>query len=149
MIRILNKQRRVLLPTESIKEMVHKVLSSLGYEDFDIGILFTTNKNMQEYNRQYRNKDKATDILSFAYHQLKPGETIQITTEEDKNLGDLILAPSYIQQAVQELNIPFEERLKVLLVHGICHLLGYDHEKDEDWQLMQAKEDELIKAINR
>jgi rRNA maturation RNase YbeY len=148
MITIINRQRKFSIDLKEMKQTVGKILKILDYEDFDIGILLTNNKSIRVYNRDYRQKDKPTDILSFSYHQyLTPGKRIKVQHEEDKNLGDLILSIEYIEKAAQELNVTLEERLKVLLVHGICHLLGYDHETDADWRSMRAKEAFILKHI--
>jgi probable rRNA maturation factor len=148
MILIKNTQRKIYLDCAKIKKDVQIILNSLHYDDFDIGIWFTTNKTIRSYNREYRHKDKATDILSFSFHpNLKPGEHIQPQAEEDKNLGDLIVSVEYVQQAAQDFDQTLQDRLQVLLVHGICHLLGYDHETDEDYTIMHQKEIKLLKKL--
>lgn len=149
MITIHNKQRRISFDKQRMHGIVEKILELLNYEDFDIGVLITNNKNIREYNRTYRNKDKATDILSFSYHpELQPGKRIKVKTEEDKNLGDLVLSLEYIQKSAQELDVPFNDRLTTLLIHGILHLLGYDHETDAQWRSMRAKEAFIAKKLN-
>lgn len=148
MITIINRQRKYSIDVQQMEHTVEKILKLLDYERFDIGILLTNNKTIRTYNRDYRKKDKPTDILSFSYHQyLTPGKRIKVKEEEDKNLGDLILSIEYIDKAARELNVSLEERLKVLLVHGICHLLGYDHETDADWRSMRAKEAFILKRL--
>ncbi len=148
MITILNKQRKISLDSEQMHAIMQKILDILNYSDFDIGILLTNNKTIRDYNRSYRNKDKPTDILSFSYHpDLKPGKRIKVKTEEDKNLGDLILSLEYIKKEAEKLNVSLDERLKVLLVHGICHLLGYDHVTDAQWRSMRAKEAFILKKL--
>ena len=148
MITILNKQRKISLDSEQMHAIMQKILDILNYSDFDIGILLTNNKTIRDYNRSYRNKDKPTDILSFSYHpDLKPGKRIRVKTEEDKNLGDLILSLEYIKKEAEKLNVSLDERLKVLLVHGVCHLLGYDHVTDAQWRSMRAKEAVILKKL--
>lgn len=148
MITIHNKQRRIPFDKQRMHTVVQAILDALNYSDFDIGILITNNKNIRTYNRTYRNKDKATDILSFSYHtELQPGKRIKVATEEDKNLGDLILSLEYIQKSAQELDVPFDNRVTTLLIHGILHLLGYDHETDAQWRSMRAKEAFIAKKL--
>jgi rRNA maturation RNase YbeY len=149
MITLHNRQRKIKIDTNWMRSVVSKIMKNTGYPTFDIGILLTNNATIRRYNKQYRSKDKATDILSFRYHaDIKPHKPLVILDEDDKNLGDLILSLEYIQKAATEMNVSFEERLVVLLVHGICHLLGYDHETDADWRSMRAKEAFLLKKIN-
>lgn len=148
MIKIKNTQRSVKLDLKKIKQDAQIVLDALDYSDFDLGIWFTSNKTIRSYNKQYRNKDKATDVLSFPYHDtLKAGERIKVKSEDDKNLGDLILAPQYIIDDLLQWNDTFEHHMQRLLVHGVCHLLGYDHIKDEDYKVMKRKENTLLKKL--
>ncbi len=148
MITIKNGQRKIKVDTVKLKRDASILLDALNYADFDLGILLTSNKTMQKYNRDYRGKDKPTDILSFSYHpDLKAGDRIEPKTDEDKNLGDLIIAPEYVTQEAKKLGVTFEQRMERLLVHGICHLLGYDHELDADYKVMLKKEMALLKKI--
>jgi rRNA maturation RNase YbeY len=148
MILIKNSQRKIPISVTQLKKDTQTILDALGYADFDLGIWLTTNRTIHRYNRDYRHKDKATDILSFPFYpDLKAGERISVTTDEDKNLGDLIISLEYVQVDAQKLGVPFYERIQVLLVHGICHLLGYDHIKDEDYAVMHKKEQALLKKL--
>jgi len=150
MIHIKNTQRAIAIDRAQIEKDVTKILQLLKYPDFDIGIWFTTEKTIRTYNKTYRNKDKATDILSFpVYPDLKAGERIHACCDDDANLGDLILCPIYIFNDAPNWNHTFEERIRVLLVHGICHLLGYDHIKDEDYVIMNRKEKAILKKLNQ
>lgn len=148
MITIRNSQRTIPVNTKKLKHDAQKILDHLGYANFDLGIWVTTNATIQKYNRKYRNKDKPTDILSFPFYpQLKAGERIHPKTEDDKNLGDIIISAEFVKKAAKQLKVTFEQHMKVLLVHGICHLLGYDHIKDKDYKVMQKKEKELFKLL--
>lgn|SRR3990167_1555010 len=148
MILIKNRQRKIKVDEKQLELWGKACLDNLGYSNFDLGILLTTNPTIQKFNREYRKKDKPTDILSFPFHQLKPGQKINPQIESDKNLGDLIISLEYVKKDAPKWNHSFNERMKVLLVHGICHLLGYDHEEDEDFKLMQKQEKKLLKVLN-
>ena len=133
---------------ESYKQDIARILDHLGYSDFDISVIFVDLETMQDFNKQYRNMDKPTDILSFPFYpQLKAGKKIEVKSEEDKNLGDIILCPSYIKEDLSRWDQTYEQRMKVLIVHGICHLLGYDHIQDNDYEVMKKKEEELLTLI--
>lgn len=148
MITIKNTQRTIAINTNTLKNDAQKIIDLLSYTDFDLGIWLTTNKTIQRYNSDYRHKDKPTDILSFPFHPtLKPGQRIKPLSDEDKNLGDLIISLEYVQKDAPRWEQTFEQRMKVLLVHGICHLLGYDHITDEEYAVMHKKEKELLKKI--
>lgn len=150
MITIRNTQRKIKIDSTQLKHDAQTVLDAFGYSDFDLGILITTNKKIHEYNKQYRGYDKPTDVLSFPYHtELKAGEKIKVETEEDKNLGDLIIAPEYVLNDLPRWETTFEKHMQRLLVHGICHLLGYDHIEDEDYKIMHKKELGLLKKLQK
>lgn len=148
MITIRNTQRKISIDVEKLHQDAQVILNALRYHDYDLGIWLASDIRIRAYNRDYRNKDKVTDILSFPYHtELKAGERIVPRSPEDRNLGDLIIAPNYVHHDLARWNQSFEKRMQVLLVHGICHLLGYDHIKDEDYKVMKRKEVTLLKKL--
>ncbi len=150
MITIRNTQRTIHVSEPKLKKIAQGMLKALGYPDFDLGILLTTNKTIRRYNKTFRNKDKPTDILSFPYHaELKAGEKIVVRDAEDRNLGDLIISLEYVQKdAAVRHNRYFDEHMTVLLAHGLAHLLNYDHINDDDFAVMQKVERKLLKAAN-
>ncbi len=150
MITIKNTQRTVKINLQDINDCVQKVLYRIGYPDFDIGIWFTNNRTIKSYNERYRRKNKPTDILSFAYHpNSNPDKKIVTQTLEDKNLGDIIVSAEYVKKSAAELKIPFQEHLNTVLIHGVCHLLGYTHDTEKNHARMQAKEKELAKIVSK
>ncbi|ORX68022.1 zincin [Linderina pennispora] len=96
-----------------------------GYRDWDIGVHFVDNARIQELNRTYRGKDRATDILSAEVDLPRTGK------EDDMNLGDMFLAMPYILKDCRQHNDALGERLPILFTHGICHLLGCLSASDE------------------
>lgn len=152
MIYIKNTQRKYKLDLQKIESVLQLILKLLKYEDFDISLWFTNNATIKIYNRDYRGKDKATDVLSFPYQDVEPGERVKKGSPEDQNLGDLIISVEYVDNQFQKktathLEANLEKHLIKLIVHGICHLLGYDHIKDEDWIRMRAKEGWILKKL--
>lgn len=148
MILIKNNQKKIKINSVKIKKDIEKILKFLGYKDFDVGVWFTTNQTIKKYNKKYRKKDKATDILSFPYHtDLKPGQKIKSKSEEDKNLGDFIISLEFAQNGAKEVGRPLEKHLQVLIAHGISHLLGYDHKTDSQFDIMQRFEKKLLSQI--
>ena len=148
MVTIKTTQRKIKINVEKLKKDAQTILGLLNYHDFELNIFLTTNKTIRAYNKKYRKKDKATDILSFAYYpDLQPGQRIVPEIENDKHLGDLIISLEYVQAAIKKLKTTLNKRLEVLLVHGICHLLGYDHVTDEEYTVMQAQEKKLLKHL--
>lgn len=147
MILIQNEQT-FPIDLKKLKKNTQTILQALDYKGYDISIMLVTPEVMHDYNKNYREKDRATDILSFPYHdELPAGERIMPETREDKNLGDIILCPQYIHDDLERWDMNFEDRIDVLLVHGICHLLGYDHIEDEDYEIMKTEESFLLEKI--
>lgn len=147
MIIINNEQDTHTIDTSDLEKKAQLILDDLGYGDYDLGILLTDNPTIHRYNKEYRDKDKPTDILSFPYHELEAGERIEVEDEEDKNLGDIIISPVYVESMLPDLDTTLDKRLDVLLVHGICHLLGYDHIEDADYEVMKKEEARLLNLI--
>jgi rRNA maturation RNase YbeY len=147
-IKIVNRQKKIALDTKNIQNILQAMISSLGYDDFDIAIVFTTNATVRKYNRDFRDKDKPTDVLSFPFHpDLEAGKRIKIKHPDDKNLGDIIISLEYLQKDCSRWNRTFFEHLIAILAHGVAHLLNYDHQTDEEFEVMQKIEKKLLKAI--
>jgi rRNA maturation RNase YbeY len=146
MITIKNSQKKIKIDVHEIHVIVQKMLQIAGYIDFDVGIWFTTNKTIKKYNFEFLKKNEPTDILSFPYHaKLKPGEKIDVKSDDDKNIGDIIISLECAERDAERENRSLEMHIKILLAHGIAHLLGYDHKTDKEYEVMQAKERELLK----
>jgi len=130
--------KKIKVNTKQLELTIQKILDAAGCSDFDIGVWLTTNKTIRAYNKKYRKKDKPTDILSFPYHtNLKPGQKIVVKEQDDKNLGDIIISLEYATK----------DDLPVLLVHGVAHLLGYDHQTEKEYKVMQKKEQQFLAVL--
>ncbi len=150
MVLIKNTQRSYSVKIAQIKKQANRIIEFLGYKGFDLGIWLTTNKTIRTYNKQYRNKDKPTDILSFPAHPtLKAGERIVSQNKDEKALGDLIISVEYVIKDAPQWNQTFESRMTTLLVHGICHVLGYDHEFDHDYDIMNKEETRILEFLKK
>ncbi len=150
MVNIKNNELKTKFNAEEFKKDAHRILNLMDYSDFDLGILFTDNKTMQRFNNDYRGKDKPTNILSFPYHtKINAGERIEPKTREDKNLGDIIIALPYVKEEAEKEKKSINHRLCELLCHGICHLLGYDHDTEETDKVMKDKERWLLEHCGK
>lgn len=97
---------------------------------------------MTELNRRYRGKEGPTDVLSFGCD-----DPCAVTgPDEPVTLGDVVISPEVAEEQAASLGHTVEQELNLLLVHGVLHLLGYDHESDEDAEVMQARERALLDA---
>lgn len=100
-----------------------------------VNLLFCSKEEIQSLNRQYRGKDKPTDILSFGYE------------DPEEPLGDLALCLEVAQEQAQGFGLSLEEELLRLFAHGLVHLLGMDHQSPEEEAAMLAEEQKLLARL--
>jgi len=111
---------------------------------FELSILLSDNDQVQDLNREYRGKDKPTNVLSFpALECDEPGHLI--LEPGPLHLGDIILAYGVVAQEASDQKIAFEDHLSHLIVHGVLHLLGFDHIENEEAEEMEALEIAILK----
>ena len=111
------------------------VLAVLPDDDVAIGLLFTSDARIAEMNGQWRGKPKPTNVLSFLVSAATP-----VPAGEPRPLGDIALAYGVISREAQEQKKPLSHHITHLIVHGVLHLLGYDHENDDEAGAMEARE---------
>jgi probable rRNA maturation factor len=122
-----------------MEKAAKKLLSALGSEQAELSILITDDEEIQQLNRQFRGKDKPTDVLSFP---LQTGEGAEFA---GKALGDVVISIDTAERQAREFEVRLQEELLRLLIHGVLHLSGYEHEDvpEETAEAMRQKEDEL------
>ena len=113
--------------------LLNKLLSS--YTKKDIELIVTTNEEIQEINKTYRGIDKPTDVLSFPLHGKKKDP-----------LGSLVISIDKVKEVASELGHSEQDEFTLLFIHGMLHLLGYDHEVDNGE--MREEEEKIIKKWN-
>jgi probable rRNA maturation factor len=117
----------------------------------EMGLVITGQKQIQELNRDYRGLDYPTDVLSFSMSEQKVGEVRAFIGPPDGllHLGEVII--SYPQAVIQakERGHTIKKELAILIVHGVLHLLGYDHEKPEMEPAMTAREQSILSSLAR
>jgi probable rRNA maturation factor len=107
-------------------------------------IKFSNAKEVKELNKTYRNKDKPTNVLSFSNLETD----MPIVKDLPINLGDIILSFETVKEEALEQNKSFLDHTTHLIVHGILHLLGYDHEIEEEAREMEQLETDILRALN-
>ncbi|MCX7739028.1 MAG: rRNA maturation RNase YbeY [Hydrogenothermaceae bacterium] len=107
-----------------LKRIIQEILQELALSNVEISITITDNKRIRDINREWRGKDKPTDVLSFPME-----ETIGYRY---RLLGDVIISAPFAKEQAQSTEYAYKEEVLRLLIHGILHLLGYDHEKSEE-----------------
>jgi len=131
------------------QKIAEKVLTAQGAgDDVELGLVITTQEKVRELNRTYRGKDKPTDVLAF--YLTSDGGKADFPTPPDgaRHLGEVVISfPQVVIQA-NEQGHPVKRELAILTIHGILHLLGYDHEKPEARRRMRSREASLLKSVN-
>jgi probable rRNA maturation factor len=122
-IQIRNKQRRHKINSASVASFCTAVIKSFDLSSPALSIAFVSSREMRLINRRYLEHDYATDVLSFSYE--RP------VVEGLPFLGEIIIAPEVAALHAIQYGVDAEKELRKLLVHGILHLLGYDHETDK------------------
>ncbi|XP_021030865.1 endoribonuclease YbeY isoform X1 [Mus caroli] len=146
---IKNLQRVVPIRRVPLRRKMDLVRSILGVKKFDLGIICVDNKTIQNINRIYRNKNVPTDVLSFPFYEnLKAGEFPQPHSPDDYNLGDIFLGVEYILQHCRERE-DYCDVLMVTATHGLCHLLGFTHSSEAEWQKMYNQEKLVLEELSR
>jgi probable rRNA maturation factor len=136
--------------TSALKKVVKQILETVNIDGIvELSVVFTDNDTIQNLNRQYRNIDSPTDVLAF---QMYPGDRADETDfimppDSIRHLGEVII--SYPQAAIQakEYRHSTRHEIKILLIHGILHLLGYDHEIPDEEAAMRMKEEEILRKL--
>src|SRR5690606_10406534 len=117
-------------------------------ENTEVSITFVDNNEIQEINRDYRNLDKPTDVISFALEETTEGEVEIVGDDIPVILGDIIISVEKAKEQEEEYNHSFERELGFLAVHGLLHLLGYDHMTEQDEKEMFQKQEEILGEFN-
>jgi probable rRNA maturation factor len=111
------------------------VSAAVPDNDVSIGLLFTSDARIAEINAEWRGKAKATNVLSFPVSGATP-----VPAGEPRPLGDIALAYGVVSREALEQKKPLSHHITHLIVHGVLHLLGYDHENDDEAGAMEARE---------
>ena len=109
-----------------------------------LSLSVVSDETMREHNRQWREVDAVTDVISL---ECERPDDPDLAQDEPCELGDLILAPAYIADQAGRYATTVADEFRLLLIHGLLHLLGYDHLEDDEAEVMEAREDELLALV--
>jgi probable rRNA maturation factor len=124
MIEIVNRQRKVLLDCERWRAFAAKTLKVVPADGAGVTVAFVSDRVMRELNRRWRGKRGTTDVLSF------PAGQDEFEKVEGVSLGDVVISVEQAARQAVENGLGLEEELAQLILHGLLHLCGYDHERD-------------------
>jgi probable rRNA maturation factor len=123
---------------KTVKKITEDLLTSLKLQDRDLSILFVDNKKIRDLNKQFFDRDYPTNVISFSYMDGLPSEV----------MGDIVISLEKASEEGEFLSIPFHERLFALIVHGIVHILGFDHVNDKkEARRMRYREKKLLAFV--
>lgn len=126
-VEAVNRQRLHAINRAAVARLGRAVLDRIGLEQSTATVTFIRDAAMRRLNRDYRNKDAPTDVLAFAYHEDESGHTRE---QPPDHLGDVVISVETAERYAGELGLTFEREVEWLVIHGLLHLAGYDHETD-------------------
>ncbi len=133
------------LTDDEIRRTVAFVLAEEGVSrPCLVSVSLVGDGRIHELNREWRGVDRATDVISL---ECERPDDLDLADGEPCELGDIALAPAYIERQAAGFGTSPAAEFTLLLVHGTLHLLGYDHIEDADAEVMEAREDELVSAL--
>jgi probable rRNA maturation factor len=118
MVEVVNRQRKAKIPKRDWSLLANRILDQVGRKESTATIAFVSDDRIRQLNRRYRGFDRATDVLSFP------------TGEEDVALGDIAISVERARAQARQNGLTLEQELAQLILHGLLHLCGYDHETD-------------------
>ena len=123
---------------QRVRKVTEDLLIYLNLENRDLSILFSDNEQIRKINRTYFNRDRPTNVISFSYMDGSPCEV----------LGDLVISLERAREESEISGVPFYERVFSLIIHGMLHVLGFDHEKgDREARRMRYREKKLLTYV--
>ncbi|NLW24100.1 MAG: rRNA maturation RNase YbeY [Clostridia bacterium] len=143
---ITNLQEKVLLPHQWEVNLERIAQVCLEQENVnpaaEISLVFVDDQEIRNLNKTYRGLDAPTDVLSFPMYERE--DLLEISDEEVILLGDIVISLETASRQAQEYGHSLEREVAYLMVHGLLHLLGYDHLVEEEKKIMRQREEELL-----
>ena len=136
-------------------ELIEKVIGQAFIEEkidninLYINIILTNPENIRKINKQYRNIDKETDVLSFPMFEKEEIENLKNNGNNiEEPLGDIIISIKKVEEQAVEYGHSFERELAYMLIHGFYHLIGYDHMEEDEKKQMREKAELVLNKLN-
>ena len=143
-IQIINRQKKFTIDTRRLRRSALRILKALGCSNQELNILLTDDPGIQEINRQYLGRDKTTNVISFA---MAEGDACGIS--DAPILGDIVISVETALRDGIRGSLSLDHEIDFLLIHGMLHLLGFDHiGSRKKAREMKAKEHELFEILN-
>lgn len=153
---LIDNRQELIAVDDELEAYVERVVNGVlefeeCEEEYEVSISFVDNEEIRSLNKEYRDIDAATDVLSFPMMEFEDGEGDEDEDaeyiEEELALGDIVISMERAKEQAEDYGHSFQRELAFLLVHGMLHLLGYDHEDEADEKLMLKKQDEILNDL--
>ncbi len=122
---------------DSVKNVLVKAAEVMGVKSKEVAVVLVGENRIRNLNKKYRGKNRVTDVLSFGADGGK------------EELGDIVICVPRVKKQAKQKGHSFKKELTILLVHGLLHLMGYDHEKDKDVEEMEGLEKKIFRALSK
>ena len=139
MTEVFNETNEKLKEIDELPDLIKFMTKYMGEEDSEFNVIIVDNEKIHEINKTYRNIDRETDVISFA---LEDEKTIRV--ENERILGDIYISVEKAKMQAEEYGHSFKREICFLTTHGFLHLLGYDHMKKEDEEVMFKLQEEIL-----
>ena len=139
-IEIFNETEEEIKELETVEKVLYSAMEKEKLEDTSFSLIIVDNKYIHELNKTYRGIDRETDVITFA---LEDEDTVVIGNQE-RILGDIYISIDRARSQAEDYGHSFLRELSFLAVHGFYHLLGYDHQTEEEEKVMFGKQEEVL-----
>ena len=130
----INNLTNFAVDKKSFAQVAKKVLLGENRETETLSLVFVSREEIKKLNKKFRKKNRATDVLSF-------------NLNEPKHLGEIVICPDVVKENARKIGVSAKSETMKVFIHGILHLLGYDHEKDAQANIMEAKQNLYLSSI--
>ena len=130
----INNITKFIVDKKSFAQVAKKVLLGGNRETETLSLVFVSREEIKKLNKKFRKKNRATDVLSF-------------NLNEPKHLGEIVICPDVVKENARKIGVSAKSETMKVFIHGILHLLGYDHEKDAQANIMEAKQNLYLSSI--
>ncbi len=140
-----------IVDADALRSLAELVMRRQGFpEESEVTILLVGSEQIAEYNQRFLDRTGPTDVLAFPLETLSPGEIPgRLAAGPPLNLGDVVIAPAVVKAQAAEHRVDFDDELSLMVVHGLLHLMGWDHDSDPQADEMEARESELLREAGR
>ena len=142
-----NDSYKALAPKKTVLDYLNRVLSELSLSNVEFSVSFIEEDHMHQMNMEFRNIDDSTDILSFAAED-DDGFGFVSAGRRKRVLGDMLICPEVLKRNAQSFNVSDNEELRRLLIHGVLHLSGDNHQTNDPSEPMLIKQEKILAKLS-